>query len=133
MNVLAISGNLVKDPELRSTQGGKQVVGFTVAINEGKDKTEYIDCVAWEKTADLISKYCKKGDRMTCSGRIQTRSWEKDGQKKYKTEAVIHQFDFPPKKQDAGSNTEGVYQPETSGGGMGDEIPFTRFNDFIGG
>jgi single-strand DNA-binding protein len=100
MNVLCIAGNLVKNPELRTIQSGKQVVSFTIAINEGKDKTEFVDCVAWEKTAELFSRYCEKGDKISCSGRIQTRSWDdKDsGQKRYKTEAIIHQFDFPPKK-----------------------------------
>lgn len=97
MNVLCIAGNLTRDPELRSTNTGKQVASFSIAINEGKDKTEFVNCVAWEKTAELINQYCKKGDRLSCNGKIATRSWEQDGQKKYATEMIVHQFDFPPK------------------------------------
>lgn len=112
MNNVAISGNLCADPELRATQGGKQVASFTVAINEGKDKTEFVRCVAWEKTAELINQYCKKGDRMALTGRMQTREWEKDGQKHYTTEVIVTTFDFPPKRESVSGN-----RPDTGSGG----------------
>lgn len=128
MNNVSISGNLCADPELRATQGGKQVASFTVAINEGKDKTEFINCVAWDKTAELISQYCKKGDRMACTGRLQTRSYEtQDGQKKYITEVVVNSFDFPPKRDvshetsQSGTGTRPSAKPADE---FEDEIPF---------
>jgi single-strand DNA-binding protein len=125
MNVLCISGNLTRDAELRSTNTGKQVANFTVAINEGKDKTEFVNCVAWEKTGELISQYCKKGDKLTCSGKISTRTWEKDGEKKYATEMIVNQFDFPSKRDSAPQEQ----QAQTSSGGGGfdvtdDDLPF---------
>jgi len=128
MNVFCFSGNICKDIELRSTQSGKQVASFSIAINESKDKTEFINCVAWEKTAELINQYCAKGDRLSGSGRIQTRKWEdSNGQTKYATECVVSQFDFPPKKASGDSSN---YQtlPQTSAqefvDDMDDEIPF---------
>ena len=118
MNNVCLSGNLTRDVELRSTQSGKQVANFSIAINEGKDKTEFVNCIAWEKTAELINEYCKKGDRLSCVGRLQTSKWDKDGETRYKTEVVVTQFDFPPKgKSD--------YSEPMQGGGFEDsEIPF---------
>lgn len=123
MNNVSISGNLCADVDLRSTQGGKQVASFTVAINEGKDKTEFVRCVAWEKTAELINQYCKKGDRMALTGRMQTREWEKDGNKHYTTEVVVNSFDFPPKRQEYTAHDQAKangYQPDDDSG----SIPF---------
>jgi single-strand DNA-binding protein len=121
MNILCISGNLTAKPELKSTQSGKQVASFTVAISEGKDKTEFVNCVAWDKTAELIVQYCDKGDRMTCNGKIQTRKWEdKDGNTRYTTEMIVNQFDFPPKKS---SNTESSYNSPVQDD-FEDTIPF---------
>lgn len=130
MNVVALSGNITRDLELRSTQSDKKVLTVGLAINEGKDKTEFIDCIAWEKSAELIAQYCNKGDRFTCTGRLQTRSYEQDGQKRYKTEVVIERFDFPPKS--SGSTQPIDHQAPLDGGGsMEDEIPFARHMDFI--
>lgn len=123
MNVFAFAGNITRDIEVKSTQGGKKVATFGIAINEGKDKTTFLNCVAWEKTAELIAEYCKKGDRLSGSGRIDIRSYEQDGVKKYSTEVIVQQFDFPPKGQ-----------AESTGGGkavknpvmdeLEDSIPF---------
>jgi len=119
MNVYAFSGNICKDIELRSTNNGKKVASFSVAINEGKDKTEFINVVAWEKTAELLSQYCNKGDRLAGTGRLQTRKYDdSNGVTKYVTEVVLNQFDFPPKSQAAQSND---FQPEPN---LDDEIPF---------
>lgn len=102
INQVFLSGNLTKDPELRTTQNGKAVCSFTVATNEGKDKTEFHNCVAWEKTAEVIAQYCKKGNRVAVSGKLQTRKWEKDGQNHYSTDIVVFQIDLPPKGADGG-------------------------------
>jgi len=121
MNVFCFAGNICKDIELRSTQSGKQVASFSVAINEGKDKTEYVNCVAWDKTAELIQQYCKKGDRLSGSGRIATRKWQdKNGQDRYSTECVITQFDFPPKGSAPRQEAPTDNTPED----LDDEIPF---------
>jgi len=129
MNVWCVAGNLTKDPEIRMTQSSKKVASFTVAINEGKDKTEFVNCVAWEKTAELIEQYVKKGDRLSCNGKAQTRKWEKDGQTHYTTELIVDRFDFPPKRsgewasssEHLDPNQEGEVLPLTD---TEDEIPF---------
>lgn len=128
MNVYCFAGNICKDIELRQTQSNKQVASFSVAINEGKDKTEFINVVAWEKTAELLGQYCKKGDRLSGTGRLQTRSYEDgNGVKKYVTEVVLNQFDFPPKGGNASSAN-----PEPQGGlDIDDDIPFMRHMEGI--
>ena len=126
MNVVALSGNLTKAPELRKTQSGKDVTNFSIAINEGKDKTEFVNCIAWEKQAELIVQYCNKGDRLACSGKLQTRKWDdKDGNTRYATEVVVYQFDFPPKSSKA-DNTDYQAPQDSAGhsGGVEDFIPF---------
>lgn len=124
MNLFCFNGNICKDITLRSTQSGKQVASFTVAINESKDQTEFVNMVAWGKTAELISQYCKKGDRLAGSGRIQTRKWQdNNGQDKYSTECVVDKFDFPPKS----GNSESTYAnkpADAQENGINDDIPF---------
>ncbi|NCC41390.1 MAG: single-stranded DNA-binding protein [Gammaproteobacteria bacterium] len=121
MNTFCFSGNVCKDIELRMTTSGKQVASFSIAINEGKDKTEFVNCVAWEKTAELLNQYVKKGDRLSGTGRIQTRKWEdQQGNTKYATECVVTQFDFPPKRND-GPTAQEPFRPADE---MEDEIPW---------
>lgn len=121
MNNVSLSGNVCRPPELKTTQSGKQVLNLSIAINEGKDKTEFVNLVAWEKAAELINQYVGKGDLFTCTGRLQTRSWEdQQGNKRYATEVVISQFDFPPKK--AQSSKPG--QENSMADNLEDEIPF---------
>ena len=97
MNKVCLMGRLAADVELRSTQSGKSVCGFTLAVDRrGKDAgTDWIDCVAWEKTAEHISKYFAKGQRMAVTGKLQTRSYEdKQGNKRKATEVVVEEVDF---------------------------------------
>jgi len=126
MNVFAFAGNITKDIELKTTTGGKKVASFGIAINEGKDKTTFLNCVAWEKTAELLEQYCSKGDRLSGSGRIEVRSWEHEGQKRYATEVIVQQFDFPPKSR--GESQADDKPAKSLKGGMDDdlngEIPF---------
>lgn len=126
MNVFCFAGNVTRDIELRTTQSGKRVANFSIAINEGKDNTTFLNCIAWEKTGELINQYVQKSDRLSGSGKIQVRKWEKDGVTQYATEIVVHQFDFPPKRADSGyqdkSQDTGVQnQPVDE---LEDEIPF---------
>jgi len=123
MNLYAFSGNICKDIDLRSTQTGKQVASFSVAINEGKDQTLFINCTAWEKTAELISQYCKKGDRLSGSGRLVNRSYDKDGRTVYVTEILVNQFDFPPKRNEVDNSATGN-MPSVKDDEMASEIPF---------
>lgn len=98
-----ITGNLTRDPELRTTTSGSNVCSFSVAVNrtykgadgENKEDVSYIDCVAWGKLGEVISNYAKKGSSVLVSGRLSQRSFEgKDGIKRSRTEVVAEDFNF---------------------------------------
>ena len=91
-------GHLGKDPEVRSMPNGKSVASFSIACSESwKDKntgekvekTEWVNCTAFEKLADIIGQYLKKGKQVYIEGRLQTDKYEKDGQTKYSTKVVV--------------------------------------------
>lgn len=118
MNRTILVGRLTKDPELRRTQAGKSVVSFTLAVNrqfkqEGQPDADFINCVAWNKTADLICTYLHKGSLAGVEGRIQTRSYDnQEGQRVYITEVICDNVQFiepksatEPQKQKNNINT----------------------------
>ena len=103
LNKAILMGRLTADPEMRSTPNGKKVCSFTLAVNRpGKDAgTDFIDIVAWEKTAEFVCKYFTKGQQMAVAGRIQTRSWEDNGGNKRKAvEVVAEEVHFAEGKKD---------------------------------
>lgn len=106
MNKFNGIGRLTKDAELTTTTNGVNVARFTIAINrkfknaDGDYEADFINCVAWRNTADLISKYTKKGDRIGVCGSVQTRSFDaQDGSKRYVTEIVVDEIEFLEKKE----------------------------------
>lgn len=108
MNRVYIIGRLCADPELKMTNGGKSVIAFTVAVNRQGQKSEsdFLDCVAWEKTAEFICKYFQKGSPIVIEGATQTRTYEdKNGQKRKAVEINVKNVEFVPKN--AGTNAEG--------------------------
>ena len=130
MNICIFSGRLVKDPEIRYTNSKKAVCTFTVAADAGKTtngdkKTAFVDCVAWEKRAEFIDQYFLKGDPITLAGRIETRTWEKDGKKHKATEIVVTSVEFQMGKnkvvnaRDVEPSSSGFEEIEDSG-----ELPF---------
>lgn len=92
---------MTANPELKATQSGKSVVAFNLAVDRNvKDEVDFIGCVAWEKTAEFMSKYLKKGSKIAVQGRIQTRNYEKqDGSKAYITEVIADRVEFCESKQ----------------------------------
>jgi single-strand DNA-binding protein len=97
LNKAMIIGRLTRDPEMRTTPTGANVVSFALATNfvwtdqsgQKKEQVEFHNIVAWRKLAETISKYLKKGSRVYIEGRLQTRSWDgQDGKKNYRTEIV---------------------------------------------
>ncbi len=94
MNNVNIVGHLTADIDLRTTDSGKHVISFCVAVDGSQDRTYFVDCVAWEARADNIKKYFHKGDKIGISGMITTRNYEKDGQKRKVTEVLVTSFDF---------------------------------------
>lgn len=98
-----ITGNLTRDPELRSTTSGSSICSFSVAVNrtyrgsdgENKEDVSYIDCSAWGKLGEMIAQYAKKGSGVLVSGRLNQRSWEdKTGNKRSSVEIVVEDFNF---------------------------------------
>jgi single-strand DNA-binding protein len=110
MNKAILLGRLTADPELRYSQSAESVAiaRFTVAINRKykKDEADFINCVAFSKTAENISTYFKKGQMIAVEGSIQTNSWDdkETGQKRYKTEVIIENFYFVEKKSSNEAN-----------------------------
>lgn len=116
INVAIICGHLTKDVELAKTQKGNSVAKFTVAVNGINDNTDFINCVAWNKLADIVKMYCYKGDLVTVEGRISVRSYDnQQGQKVYITEVVASNVQLPPKSVSNGpiynSNVNTRQQP----------------------
>ena len=116
LNHSVIMGRFVRDPEIRRTNSGKAVCSFTIACDKpGKDSgASFIDCVAWEKTAEFIDNYFMKGSAIIVEGRLESRQYEtKDGQKRTVTEVVVAQAHFCEKKKDENdgfSQGEPTYQ-----------------------
>ena len=104
INKAILMGRLTRDPELRHTNSGKPVCGFSIAIDNGygeNKQTDFINCVAWNKTAEFVSKYFGKGSMIVVIGRIATRSWEgKDGKKQYATEVLASEVAFGERKRE---------------------------------
>ena len=94
MNSVILMGRLTRDPELNRSSGGKAFTRFSIAINRIGEGTDFINCVAWEKTAETIAEYFKKGQRILVQGSIRTGSYEKNGQTVYTTDILISRFEF---------------------------------------
>ena len=89
MNHAILIGRLTKDPSTKQTQTGKSVTSFTLAVNRTKTETDFISCVAWEKTSEIITQYARKGSQIAVEGQIATRSYDdKDKRKVFVTEVV---------------------------------------------
>ena len=103
MNKVILIGNLTKNPEIRNTNTGKKVANFTLAISEGKDKpATFVNCIAWEKTADVLQRFAFQGNKLAVEGKIQNRSWDKpDGTKGYATDIVVFTIELLTSKQGA--------------------------------
>ena len=99
VNKVILLGNVGKDPEMRATAGGMQVASFTLATADRQkdqqgnwtDRTEWHNLVAFQRTAEIVRDYVKKGSQLYIEGKIQTRSWDdkESGQKKYRTEIIV--------------------------------------------
>ena len=105
LNQVVIVGRLVKDPELRETQSGKKVTYITLAVPrsyknvDGEYETDFIDCTLWTTVAQSTTQYCKKGDLLGVKGRLQTSTYEKDGEKKYTTDIIAEKITFLTNKR----------------------------------
>lgn len=137
LNKAILVGRLTKDPELKSTASGISVVNFTVAIQRkfkdanGERQTDFINCVAFSRTADFVKTYFNKGNMISCDGSIQTRTWDDvDGKRHFFTEVIVNDAGFVESKRDAEAsagkkeNEEPDMPTEFGVDGTDDDLPF---------
>lgn len=147
MNKAMLIGRLVKDPELKITETSKrEVCQFTIAVNrpytneDGERQADFINCVVWDKLAENLAKYQKKGNQIAVEGRIQTRNYEdKDGKRVYVTEIISTNITFLDSKG-TGDSVNNLEEPPVKAGPItGEQIdsiptendPFAAFGDSI--
>jgi single-strand DNA-binding protein len=114
INSIVLAGNVVADPESRSTQTGKTVATFRLAVNNPLNDKDvvYIDVDTWEKQAEFVTSYVKKGSAVSVIGRLKQDSWEKDGKKQSKILAVADRVNFVGgKKKEATEDAETEAEP----------------------
>ncbi len=104
MNQVQLLGRLTKDPELKYTTAGKAFLRISIAVPQERDKTQanFINCVAWNKPAEIIAEHFKKGNRINLVGKLTSRQYEDAGVKKWVTEVMIDSFDFIENKVSTG-------------------------------
>lgn len=135
MNKVCLIGRLTKDPEIRYTQtNNTMVANFSLAVNrrfvkENEERqVDFINIVAWSKTAEFINKYFKKGQQIGIVGRIQTRNWEDEqGQKHYATEVIAEEVYFADSKKDVFSEFGSAFANDTQSDfevSSSDDLPF---------
>ena len=107
INKVILMGRLTKNPELRHTNNGTAVTSFNIAVDNGYGEnktTDFINCVAWNKTAEFVEKHFVKGQMIALVGRVSTRTWEgQDGKKNYVTEVTVSEVSFCGSKSAAES------------------------------
>ena len=125
MNNVSLIGRLTKDPELKTTQSGLPVCRFTVAVDRtySKDQTDFINCIAWRKTAEFISSYFSKGKRIALTGSIQTGSYtDKDGKTVYTTDINVNNVEFCERRKKSDSDSNNSVEAEEMP--FDDDLPF---------
>ena len=125
--VILTNGRLVKDVELKGTTAF-QIARFTVAVNRQfkKDEADFINCVAFEKKAETIEKFFKKGSPINIEGRLQTGSYEKDGVKHFTTDVIVDNFEFVASSKKVENKTENnmSFDDLTPVNEIDEELPF---------
>ena len=130
INRVTLSGNLTRDPEIRSTQSGMNILNFGMAVNdrrrnnatgEWEDYANFVDCVLFGARAEWLSRDLHKGKKVFVEGKLRYSSWERDGQRRSKLEVVVDEIDYErPPRQQGGYAPQGGYnnqRPSTPQGG----------------
>lgn len=139
-NQVILMGNLTRDPELRQTPNGQNVCSFSLALNRSykgadgnwQEATDYIDVVAWGPLGERVAQYLGKGRPCLVNGRLQSRQWEQEGQKRTKVEVVAQDVTFL-----GGAGDNGGGQSSYSGGssssdtGSGKPAPSKKQDDVV--
>lgn len=133
MNKVILIGRLTKDPEIR-TSGNYTIASFGIAVDrkfkrDGEPEADFFNCTAFNKTAEFVEKYCKKGTKMVVEGRIQNDNYEKDGVKHYGVKIMVDSLEFAESKSASSTTSAKV---EVTGdefvdaaSALTEELPFT--------
>lgn len=133
MNSVSLIGRLGQNPELKYTPSGTALAKFSLAVDgrkgqNGEKETHWIDCVAWQKTAEVIAEHCQKGKQIGVNGRLNVNQWEdQEGQKHKRTEVVVDSFTFCGSKEGGASSTSSGTQkatPKQQSGSWGSNAGF---------
>lgn len=120
INKVIISGNLTRDPELRATAGGMQVMSLGVAVNdrrknqqtgEWEDYPNFVDCTMFGTRAESLARFLSKGTKVAIEGKLRWSQWERDGQKRSKLEVVVDDLEFMSSRQQ-GAPMQQQYAPQ---------------------
>lgn len=123
INRVNITGNLTRDPELRATAGGTQVLSFGVAVNdrrrnaqtgEWEDYPNFVDCTMFGTRAEAVSRFLAKGNKVAIEGKLRYSSWERDGQRRSKLEVIVDEIEFMSSRGGQGGYDQGGYAPAAS-------------------
>ena len=126
INRVNISGNLTRDPELRATAGGTQVLSFGVAVNDRRknpqtgdweDYPNFVDCTMFGTRAEAVSRYLSKGTKVAIEGKLRYSSWERDGQRRSKLEVIVDEIEFMSRGSQGGQGGYGHNGGNSYGGG----------------
>ena len=135
VNKVILLGNVGKDPEIRTTQGGMTVASFSLATAERAkdqtgnwtDKTEWHNLVCFQRTAEIVRDYVKKGSQLYIEGKIQTRSWDdkESGQKKYRTEILVNDLQLLGGRGDSAGSSSGSGERSSGGYSRQSSAPYS--------
>lgn len=121
INRVAVSGHLTRDPELRATTGGTQVLSFGIAVNdrrknpqsgEWEDYPNFVDCTMFGTRAEKIHRFLTKGCKVAIEGKLRYSSWERDGQRRSKLEIIVEEIEFLSRQQAAEPEPEDAYDED---------------------
>ena len=127
INSVTLTGRLTRDPEMRTTAGGTQILTFGLAFNtsvrnkqtgEWEDRSNFIDCTIFGNRATALSRYLAKGNKVTVAGSLRYSSWERDGQRRSKLDLIVNQLEFM-----STSRQTATQQPQTSSPAPQPEAP----------
>lgn len=127
MNNINLIGRMARDIEVKTSKGGKSYGTFCLAVNRvmEKDKADFINCVAFGKTAELIAQYVKKGEMLGVTGSLQIEQYESNGEKRIAAKVMVNQIDFISGSKKEGGNSNQGTKPATKKDDFDeDEFPF---------
>lgn len=125
MNKAIIMGNLTDEPRVRTTNSGKKVADFTIAVGRANEGTDFLTFIAWEQKAEFAENYMHKGMKFLVEGHIQTGSYEKDGQKHKTFDIVAERIEFCEKKKADEQPKENEAGFMSIPDGIEEEMPFS--------